>query len=430
MKKMNMIESHSIRNKSEHEKELDITLAKDYIEAEYAKYLRQAQRDAVLPGFRQGKVPLDMVKKNYGGRIKKAVFDEIIEQSIGQVCLDNQLVPVSKPHFEMDNEFQLDQPFHYKVSFEVRPTIEVKAYENLEITVPKYAFNEEDIDKELERLRKRFARYVEPEIARAVTAQDLVLVNPKVSQNGQVIEGALAEEISIPLFNDEVLDTFKTALIGKNIGEVATINHVMPEDHPIETIRGQECEIEFTITGLKERVLPTLDDEFAKDLSQNLGSLDDLKKVITTKFESMVVERNEYACREAVAEALVLNNTFSVPNGMVEIAARNLVRQELESYSKEEAKEIMSTQGESLWNDALAMAPNRLRIELIYDRLINVLNIEADTMKVSNLIRRNKKLSREDATYTVKINALYDWLMAQNRITFVDKRLMEENTVD
>lgn len=426
MKKMNMIESHSIRNKSEHEKEVDITLAKEYIEAEYAKYLRQAQKDAVMPGFRQGKVPLDMVKKNYGGRIKKAVFDEIIEQSLGQVCQENQLVPVSKPQFEMGSEFQLDQSFTFKVSFEVKPSIEVKTYENLDITIPKYSVGEQDINEELERLRKRFARYVELSSPRPVSDQDLVSAQAKVIHQGNVIESALAEEISIPLFAEEVLDTFKTALIGKNVGDAAKIVHVMPEDHPIESIRGQECDLELTINAIKERVLPALDDDFAKDLSENLTSLEDLKKVITTKFESLAVERSEFARREAIAEALLANNSFSVPEGMVQMAARNLVRQELESRPKEEAQKLAETHGEALWKDALAMAPYRLKVELIYDHLIHALNIEADTMKVSNLMRRNKNLSREDAAYAVKINTLFDWLVEHNRITYIEKSFLDK----
>jgi trigger factor len=417
---VNMIQNLTISNKSEHERALDVTLSGEFVESEYMKELKAVQRTAARPGFRAGKVPLSIVMSAYDAHIKKRLLENLIEKSLQHACKENDLIPVSTPEFENLADLDVKGPFNFRAVFQVRPKVEVLHYENLAIEIPKGAVSDKDIDAQLEILREQHGKFVEPTDGRAITARDLVQTECTVALKGEIKKENCQPDFAIPLFAEGIEAKFVDALVGKNVGDIVKLTHVMPSDHKDPELREQECDLTLEVKSFKERILPTLDDDFAKDLSTELTSLDALKKVIATQLQYSLERRNEFSRRNAITKALVEQNPISIPRAMIEQAAKALIKRELAQMPADQSKALVHDHWPQMWKAAVEQAEFRAHSDLIFEYLIEKLAIVADPKTVAVMMRQGKNVDREDAIYSAQLAALFDWLEKANAITHTE----------
>lgn len=422
---MNRFEHLKVDITSLHERELIVTVPKEMVKSEFQSALKKVQRVAKRPGFRPGKMPESMVWQFFGGDIKKETISNLVDASFDDACKHESLIPVSKPALTPVAEPEMGKPFIYKAAFQVKPKVEVTHYQGLAVEFKNFTFSEEDVQHEIENLADSHATFKEPEHRDSIESKDLVSCHTHVSIDGVPSEEYSHKDYSVPLFADNVPEDLKNALMGKKVGEEAVVKYTMPADHQDETLKGKECEMVLHIESFKERILPVLDDEFAKDVSEAFKSLDELKESIRTRFTIMAKRRNEYYRQEALTRALVEKNPLEIPSALVERMAISLINREMSNMQKDVAERLVKDHWQEVWKSVQVRAEFRVKTELLFEELIKTFDIKISEEDVAKRVSEVDKLSKEDAEYSIKVEKLLHAIEACAKVTRVDEALFK-----
>lgn len=408
---------------SEHDRELIITVAPEVIAKEYNVALKKYQQKASRPGFRPGKMPEAMVKQLFGAEIKSQLLEKLIEQSFQEACKENNITPVSQAKTELVKDFQLNEELAYKAFFQVKPEVIVKNYEGLNIELKNIIFNQDDINDELQAIREGQAIFVGPEGRDEVGEFDTVECDSEVLIEGVLNPNYCHNDYSLPLFASNVPADLKAALIGKKVGEVGSVMYTMPEDDQDEVIKGKQCEMRLTIKSFKERVLPELNDDFAKDLSDKFQSLDELKESIELRLSIIANRRRDYYNRSALIKALVDNNPIEIPSAMIDRATYSLIERQLQTMNKHSAEKFAREHFHEMWKSFRPKATQKVQADLILEALIEKLGIRASEEDINYRVQNTKDLEPEDAKWMIEVEKTLDAVKKLSHITTVDEAL-------
>lgn len=420
---MTEIENITVTNISEHEREVTITVPPAVVNKEYEHAVNSIQRVATRPGFRPGKIPRAMVLNLYSAEIKKNLAKKLMESGYESACKKENLSPISDPRFEPSGECEKEKAFTYRVFVQVKPHVEVKSFEGLQIELKNYVFGPKDVEDELSNLRESHATLAPPKDREEIGTNDAVVCNSEVFFDGVRKEEHCFKDYMIPVFDPSVPENVRGALIGKRIGDKVPVSYTIPDDHQDDEIKGKLCEMVLNITDFKERVLPTLDDDFAKDLSDKFTSLDDLKESINARFTLTVRRRNEYYKQDGIMRALVSENPFEVPPVLVERMALMLINRQLEGLPKNVAEDAVKNRWATMWESVQEHAQFRVKSQLILEALIKQFDIKASDEEITAYVNRVKDVSREDALYTLQVEKLLAAIEKASSVTVVDQPL-------
>lgn len=423
---MKSIESLTLSNVSEHERELTVTVPEGVVNHELNDAINKIQRTASRKGFRPGKMPKNMVLNFYKGEIEKNLIEKLIEKSFDLACQEQELIPVSEPKMETLGEISKDKPFTYKALFQVKPKVDTPEYIGLEAEIRKFTFDESDIADELNNLRENLATFAECPDREMVQDNDLVHCDSVVFIDGVINPKYSHSDYAVPLFAENIPEDLKSALVGKKVGEEASVNYKMPEDHQDQDISGKDCQMRLTVKSFKERVLPDLDDDLAKDLSDKFTCLDDVKESIKLRFEITAKRRDEFFKDEALTKALVERNPLDIPPALVERMAMSLINRELGTMKESVAKDIVKHHWQEMWQSVQERALFRVKAELLFEALIDHLEISASDEETASVINKNKNISKSDATYSVQVQKLLDAIHQKAHVTIKEEPLFKK----
>jgi trigger factor len=318
--KVDYIEESPVR------KALAFEVEPERVQQEIDARARELARKVKLPGFRPGKVPLDVVKKRFHGEILGEAAEAIVNKVVFDEIDGRGLKPLAPPKVE---EVKLDegQPMTFKAVFETLPLVELPDWKGLRVSVKGPKVEEADVDKEIERLREEAARYDPVDEARATVKGDYVLVDLawKPVDGGK---GGRDENALIEIGNEGNHPGMNAGLEGMSAGETREIEVTWGED-AAPSIAGKTVRYTVTLKGLKKKVVPAADDEFAKDLGE-FDSLAALRDKLRAQLQAAEERRADRDTKGALVQALVAKADFEVPEALVErhMSARteNLVR--------------------------------------------------------------------------------------------------------
>jgi trigger factor len=295
-------------------KALTFEVEAERIQGEIDSRARELARKVKLPGFRPGKVPVDVVKKRFHSEILGEAAEAIVNKVVFDELEGRGLKPLAPPKVE-EVKLEEGQPMTFKAVFETLPLIELPDWRGLRVTAKGPSVAEEDVDKELDRLREEAARYDPVEEARETAAGDYVLLDLawKPLDGGK---GGRDENALIEIGNSGNHPDMNKGLEGLRQGETREIDVAWGED-AAPAIAGKTVRYTVTLKGIKKKVVPAADDEFAKDLGE-LDSLGALREKIRRQLEIGEERRSERAVKGALVEALVAKADFEVPEALVE----------------------------------------------------------------------------------------------------------------
>ncbi len=423
---MNAIEKLTLTTLSEHERELTVTIPGAVVAQEFQKTFNKVQRVATRPGFRPGKMPPAMVMNFYGPKIKQDLVEHLVEKSFSDACKNQELIPVSQPKIEPVGEVEKNNAFSYRAVFQVKPKVSADKFESLNIEFKKFTFSDDDVNAELNSIRESMATFKVPSERDLIGPEDLVECDSDVLIDGVLNKDYSHKDYSVPLFAENVPADLREALVGKKVGEQASVKYTMPGDHQDDAIKGKECEMLLSIKAIKERVLPALDDEFAKDLSDKFTTLAEVKESITTRFTITARRRDEYFRQEAITRALVENNPLEVPPVMVEKMAMSMINRELETMQEKAAQEVVKNHWQELWQSVQERARFRVKAELLLEDLIQKLSISASDEEISARVKKMKDISRDDAAYTIQVEKVLDLIEKASVAQVVEEPLFKK----
>jgi trigger factor len=294
-------------------KSLTFEIEPEVVEKEIETRAREYARKVKLPGFRPGKIPPEVIKR----RFRDAVLGDAAESIVNRVVFDELegrgLRPLASPKVE-DLKIDENQPMTFRAVFETLPLIEVPEYRGLEVKAKRAEVKDEDVDKEIDRMREEAARYDPVEDRPAREGDHVVLDVKYATAEG---EPRHDENVLVEVGSGDNHKDLNAGLLGMTPGETKQVRLVQ-EEAQVSPPRAERA-VEYTVTlkAIKDKVVPAADDEFAKDLGE-FGSLAEVRDSVRQRLQAMEDRRADREAKNGLIEALVARAGFEVPDALVE----------------------------------------------------------------------------------------------------------------
>jgi trigger factor len=311
--------------------ELAVSVDAERVSSEINKAYVQVSKSARIRGFRPGKAPRSVLVHLYGPRVERDVMQRLVDDTYEKAIAEQKVQAVGQPAIEPDT-LKDKEPFRYKARVEIVPEIPNLRYDGFEITKPSLTVSDAVLGGELETLRRANSTLEPVTDGRAAQNGDVVTMDFDVSVDGEVVEGAGGKDVEVELGSQGLIPELEAAILGKRQGDQADAQTSMPENHPDARLRGKATTFKIQVKDIKARILPVLDDEFAKDLG-DFATLDDLKKAVTEDLQKRLGEQAENAVAEAIVAELVKANPIDVPRSLVQ-QQNALTEQELVAQAR------------------------------------------------------------------------------------------------
>jgi trigger factor len=297
-------------------REIQIEIPADEVGRTTDSLIQKYQKLARLPGFRRGHVPASIIRQRFSEDIKSEVVETLVPRYFRQEAQKQGLVPVSQPRVS-DLHIQEGEPLRFKASFEVMPEIKVEGYKELRAEKPEITVTDDEVDETLTSLREQHATFT-PVEGRPLQDGDFA----QVSLDGQPKEAegkpVHMDEILVEIGGKNTMQEFNDNLRGASAGEEKTFDVTYPKDYSDQRLAGHTFTYTVKIHSLKQKSLPELNDEFAKELGAEFTGMEDVKKRIREGTEADKKHRAEHEAKDKLLAELVKRNDFSVPESLVE----------------------------------------------------------------------------------------------------------------
>jgi trigger factor len=334
------------------------------VAARFAATLKDYRKKAVQPGFRKGHVPADVVRKLYWpdvtSDVARALISDSFEPALEQVALD----PVNEPEFEIQT-LDEHQDFVYAAKFEVRPSFEPAGYVGIEIAGEAVEATDEELERLLEEIRQSHATVKKVEEPRGLREGDVAVISFDGTAGGAPVPGGSGKDFPVVLGSGSFPPGFEDNLIGAKAGETREFTIGLPEQFSDKALAGKEALFTVSVAEVRERILPALDDEFAKDVGEYQG-LDDLKAKMRENIRHSKEAAARNRRRDAAAAKLAELNPVEVPPSMRDRRKESLI-EEAERYLVMRGMpwaEVQKTRA-AIQEDAVPAAEKKVRLSLV-----------------------------------------------------------------
>ncbi|HZP35471.1 MAG TPA: trigger factor [Methylomirabilota bacterium] len=272
----------------------------------------RVQREAKLPGFRKGKVPRSMIKLHFADDVRQEVARQLIPDVYRQALAETRIEPVEEPDLQ-EVTLEENAALKFAAVVEVKPAITPGAYTGLAIEHTPKPFEEREVDEALAALQEQHAEY--RAVERPADPGDLVIVDYTLTPEG--MEPSSQTGYGFVIGGGGVLPEIDQAVVGLSAGGSRQIRVRFADDHRNEALRGKSAEASVTVTEVKEKVLPALDDEFAKSVGGDFETLDALREEIRKGLQARREAENRRALENAVLDAVLAGHSFEIPEALV-----------------------------------------------------------------------------------------------------------------
>ena len=410
-------------------REISVEIPAAEVARETESQIQRYQKSARLPGFRAGHVPASIIRQRFGDGLKNDVIEALVPKHFRREAEKQGLIPVSQPRVT-DLHMQDGEPLRFKASFEVLPEIRVEGYKELRADKPEIAVTDEEVEQALNSVREQHATYTTVE-GRALAGGDFA----QASMDGKPKNAADAEAASAnPVHMDDVLieiggkntvPEFSQNLTGASAGEERTFDVSYAEDISDKRLAGKTFIYTVKVNGIKQKSLPELNDEFAKELGE-FSSLDQVRKQIRENMEAEKRHTAEQGAKDKLVADLVKQNDFEVPESLVdrqidlrlERGLRALAAQgmKMEDLKKMDLPRLRAGQRDQAIHD--------VKSSLLLERIAELEKIEVRDEEVGREIDALAKQSKQTSE-TVRVRLTEDGGLDRIRM-----RIRSEKTLD
>jgi len=310
--------------------ELEITIPSEDVEKETAKVAEQFRERVHLKGFRAGKAPMSLIRKNYESDIRQKVLENLVPKAVDARVSAEQLRAISRPNVT-DLHFHDGKDVHFKAAFEVFPQFEIPNYNGVEVVYSEPEVTDEDVAKRIDEIRETKATYAN-EDPRPLASGDYAVVSLESLSGTE--EGIRADEVQVLIGGPETLPGFTENLTGASPGDEKEFDVTYPEDYGRETLAGKTVRFRVGVKGLRRKELPDLNDDFAQDLG-DFRTLDEVRDAVRKSILAQRQNDAQRAAKDKIIEKLVETNEFPVPEVFIDRQIENRVEQRLRSLQAE-----------------------------------------------------------------------------------------------
>jgi trigger factor len=309
---------------------LEISVPVETVEGETERVVKSVQQRAKLPGFRPGKAPANLIRKQFEGDIRQQVLESLVPKFLDQELQKQELRMVGTPDIS-DVHFHRGEPLRFKVEFEVFPDIELQDYQHLETTYQDPQITDDDVAKRIEEIRDQKADYsnIDP---RPIEDGDHAVVSlASLSGAEQPVK---QDEMMLHVWGADTLPAFSENLRGMSPGDEKDFNVAYPEEYGQPKLAGRTVRFHVVVKGIRKKELPEVNDEFAKDLG-DFRTVDELRDALRKNMFAQRQQEAQKAAKDNLVEKLVDAHDFPIPEAFIDRQVRNRIEQTLHSLSQE-----------------------------------------------------------------------------------------------
>ena len=422
--------------------QLSVTIGKDDVRSEYDELLKEYTKSIQLPGFRKGKVPREVLVRKFAEALKGEALGKIIEKSMGEIFEDEAFpkedrpLPYSTPSVQDEPALDLEADLKFSVVYDVLPAVKIENWQGIEAEVPDISIGDDDISRELEEIRERNSIVLDKNDEDSAAKGDVVTVSYfEIDETGEAIPHSEREDFTYTLGSGSNAYKFDDEIEGMKKSETKEFSKTYGDDD--KDFPGKTKKLKVTLTALKSKKLPDLDDDLAQDVDEKYKTLEDLKNSIKDRLNKDLERRLREMKINKLLEKIMENTPVDIPESMLRMELdarwRNLARRfntdtdglyKMMGNSPDGAASIIDS-----WKPDATRA---LHSRLIIETLMEDLKLEASDGEVDEEIEKlagENEASREEVKKFYQEERMKDYLREDIKERKVFDLLLEKNTI-
>ena len=399
------------------ERKMTIAVPNERIETDVDSRLREAAKTVRLNGFRQGRIPFNVVKKRFGKGVRGEVIGELMSQSFYEAVTQENLKPAGQPKIE-PLDVDEGQDLKFVATFEVYPDIKLPDFKKITIEKPIADVEGKDIDQMVETLREQKKDWIE--VSRKANDRDLVNIDYLGKRDGVAFEGGAAKGTSLLLGSDQMIPGFEAGIIGKKPGDSFSLDLAFPESYHNSDLAGAAVKFEITLNSVKEQKLPEVDEEFFKSFGVEDGNEKSFREEISSNMERELKSATRNKMKNSVMNALVENADVPIPKALVETEIANLKTQAIQRMGGSDSPDPSLLPDDLFSNQA----EKRVILGLLMGVIMEEQKIKADPAKVRETVE-------ELASTYESPDEVINWYYGnKDQLTVIESQVVEDEIFD
>lgn len=414
---------------------LNVSVPTSRVNEQFEARLKRTAKTAKINGFRPGKVPLNVVRREYGAGIYQEVVNDVIRDTVFEAIQQEKINAVGMPN--IDKVENKDDALVYQATVEVYPEVEVNTFDALEIERKKSEVNDKDVDQMIENLQKQRASWTE---TKGMAKKDMqVTFDFEGTVDGEKFEGGTAEDFKLVLGSGRMIPGFEDGIVGMKKGEEKVIDVTFPEDYQAENLAGKAAQFKITVKLVEKQKLPEIDAEFLKifGLTEEEG-VEKLKADVRKNMEREVMNGLRNQVKAATFDALVAANEVEVPAAMLAQEIDRQRQQMIQQFTQQFGAQGAQAFDSSMLPDDLfkEQAEKAVKLGVLVSKVLADAKIEVDPARVEAYINdmassyedptevieyfKNDKQQRAQIEAVVLEDQIVDHILAAAKVTNTD----------
>ncbi|SJZ68372.1 trigger factor [Selenihalanaerobacter shriftii] len=411
----------------ENEVKLDVEVDAEEVNNALDQAYKKIVKDVEIDGFRKGKVPRGVLEARYGEEVlHKDALDILIPKAYSEAVEESEIEPISQPDI-VDAFIEKDKPATFTAEVETQPEVNLGEYTDLDIEDETEEITEEDVMNELENRREKFA---ELKVAdrEEVKDEDFAIIDFDGYHNGEPFEGGSGEEYTLEIGSGTFIPGFEEQLIGVKVGEEVEVDVTFPEEYHADNLAGEGVTFKVKVKEIKEKVLPELDDELAKEVS-DFETLDELKEDISSTLKEEAGQRAENEFANNLIETVAGNTEVNIPETMIENELDTMMqgmqqRLQQQGMDFDQYLEMTGTDEEAFRSQHKSEAEKRVKSNLALEAIAEKEGIEVTDEEIENKIKEIAEAQDQEP------DMIKAFLQMQGQYDSVVDSIKMENTID
>jgi trigger factor len=413
----------SVESISKLERRMQVQVPAERVSKEIAARLKNLSRTARLNGFRPGKAPLTVIRRQFGVQVHREVIGELLQSSFAEAVTEKQLSPAGSPRIEPQSMDE-GQDLKYVATFEVFPEVTLQPMDSLELERITADVTDSDIDAMIERLRKQQMKY--QAVDRAAAIGDKVTIDFVGKIDGVEFAGGKGENVAIVLGEGRMLPELEQGLVGAAAGEHRDISVNFPADYRATELAGKLAMFSTEIKTVEEPVLPELDEEFCKTFGVSEGGIPKLREDVAANMRRELEQNLRNRNKTAVMERLYQANPIDVPNALLESTIRDM---QIDTMRRTGAKDVSQAPPREplveparrrvalglLLNDVIRREKLVLDPKRANERLDEMVGAYGDAVALKRAYQQNADAMRQVESLALE-DQVVDWILAHAKV--------------
>ena len=373
----------SIETTSGLERKMTVAVPAERIDSEVSVRLEKATKSVKLDGFRQGKVPMSVVKQRFGTGIRQEVVGEVVRTCFVEAVTQEELTPASQPTIEPTKD-EPGQDLEFVATFEVLPEVKLADFSQIKVIKPIAEVKDEDVDTMLDALRKQQAEW--KNVDRPAAEGDEVVIDYVGIKDGEAFEGGTADDFPLELGSRKAVPGFEESIVGMSAGDEKLVPVKFPDDYHAEEMRGADVDFTIKLKEVNEAILPELNDEFFKAYGLQEGGKEAFCVIVRQNMERDLKNALEGKIKSRVMEQLFeLHSEIEPPQAQL--------ANEIQSLKQQMAQKLGGNEGANKFDPSMlpddmfmAQANRRAVVGLIVNEIVQSNEMDVDGASVRTRI--------------------------------------------